>query len=75
MHDKARLLDDKGKLIGSGKQTKGNLVYLDLGECSCFITEVEKIWLCCPKEFTLISKGDSKVFSLSNDPFFLTQTD
>ena len=32
MHCKARLLDDKGKLIGSGKQKKGNLFYLDLGE-------------------------------------------
>ena len=33
MHGKARLLDDKGKLIGLGKQTKGNLFYLDLGDC------------------------------------------
>ena len=32
MHGKARLLDDKGKLIRLGKQTKGNLLYLDLGE-------------------------------------------
>ena len=37
MHGKARLLDDKGKLIGSRKQTKGNLFYLDLGYCSCLI--------------------------------------
>ena len=28
MHGKERLLDDKGKLIGLGKQTKGNLFYL-----------------------------------------------
>ena len=27
MHGKARLLDDKGKLIGSGNQTKGSLFY------------------------------------------------
>lgn len=32
MHGKERLFDDKGKLIGSGKQTKGNLFYLDLGD-------------------------------------------
>ena len=34
MNGKARLLDDKGNLIGLGKQTKGNLFYLDLGDCS-----------------------------------------
>ena len=42
MHDKARLLDNKGKLIGLGNQAKGNLFYLDLSECSCFISQVEK---------------------------------
>ena len=31
---KERLLDDKGKLIRLDKQTKGNLFYLDLGDCS-----------------------------------------
>ena len=41
MDGKARLLDSKGKLIGSGKQTKGNLFYLELVECSCFIAQVE----------------------------------
>ena len=45
MHGKARLLDDKEKLIGLGKQKKGNLFYLDLGECSCFIDQVEEIWI------------------------------
>ena len=45
MHGKARLLDAKGKLIGSGNQTKRNLFYLDLGECSCFTAKVEEIWL------------------------------
>ena len=45
MHGKARLLDDKGKIIGSTKQIKGNLFYLDLGECSCFIAQVEESWL------------------------------
>ena len=45
MHGKARLLDDKGKLIGLGKKTKGNLFYLDLGECSCFIAQIEESWL------------------------------
>ena len=45
MHGKARLLDDKGNLIGSGKQTKGNLFYLDLGDCSCLIAQVEENWL------------------------------
>ena len=38
-------MDDKGQLIGSGNQTKGNLFYLDLGECSCFIVKVEGSWL------------------------------
>ena len=45
MHGKARLLDDKGKLIGSGKQIKGNLFYIDLGECLCFFSQVEESWL------------------------------
>ena len=45
MDGKARLLDRKGKLIGSGKQTKGNLFYLELGDCSCFIAQVEESWL------------------------------
>ena len=27
------------------KKQKGNLFYLDLGECSCFIAQVEEIWL------------------------------
>ena len=43
MHGKVRLLDEKGKLIGSGKQKKGNLFYLELGEFSCFIAQVEEI--------------------------------
>ena len=45
MHGKARLQDDKGKLIGLGKQTKGNLLYLELGNCSCFIAQIEESWL------------------------------
>ena len=45
MDGKARLLDSKGKLIGSGKQTKGNLFYLELGECSWFIAQVEERYL------------------------------
>ena len=45
MHGKASLMDDKGKIIGSGNQTKGNLFYLDLGECSWFISQVEESWL------------------------------
>ena len=45
MHDKERLLDYKGKLIGSGKQTKGNLFYLELGDCLCFIAQIEESWL------------------------------
>ena len=44
MDDKAILLDNKGKLIGSGKQTKGNLFYLELGDFSCFIAQVEERW-------------------------------
>ena len=45
MHGKERLLDDKGKLIGLDKQTKGNLFYLDLGDFSCLIAQVEESWL------------------------------
>ena len=41
MNGKAKLLDGKGNLVGSSKQTKGNLLYLDLSESSCFIAEVE----------------------------------
>ena len=45
MNGKERLLDDKGNLIGLGKQTKGNLFCLDLGDCLCFIAQVEESWL------------------------------
>ena len=45
MNGKARLLDEIGNLIGLGKQTKGNLFYLDLGDCSCLIAQVEESWL------------------------------
>ena len=45
MNDKGKLLDDKGNLVGSGKQTKGNLFYLDHSEYSYFITQVEESWL------------------------------
>ena len=45
MNGKEKLLDDKGNLVGSWKQTKGNLVYLDFGECSCFIAQVKESWL------------------------------
>ena len=41
----AKLLDGKGNLAGSGKQTKGSLFYLDLNESSCFIAQVEEHWL------------------------------
>ena len=37
MNGREKLLDDKGNLVGPGKQTKGNLFNIDLGECSCFI--------------------------------------
>ena len=45
MNGKAKLLDGKENLVGSGKQTKGNLFYLDLSESSCFIAQVEESWL------------------------------
>ena len=45
MNGKEKILDDKGNLVGLGKQTKDNLFYLELGECSCFIAQVEEIWL------------------------------
>ena len=31
--------------LGLEKKTKGNLFYLDLGDCSCFIAQVEESWL------------------------------
>ena len=40
MNGKAKLLDGKGNMIRSRKQTKGNLFYLDLSESSCFIAQV-----------------------------------
>ena len=45
MNGKAKLLDEKGNLVGFGKQTKGNLFYLDLSESSCLIDNVEERWL------------------------------
>lgn len=45
MNKKAKLLDEKGKLVGSGNQTRGNIFYLDLTENSCFIAQVEERWL------------------------------
>ena len=47
MNGKARLLDNQGNLIDSGRKTKGNLFYLDLdlGDFSCFIAQVEESWL------------------------------
>lgn len=45
LNGKAKLLDGKGNMVGSGKQTKGNLFYLDLSESSCFIAQVEESWL------------------------------
>ena len=41
MNGMVKLLDGKGNLVGSGKQTKGNLFYFDLSESSCFISQVE----------------------------------
>ena len=34
MNGKAKLLDGKGNLVGTGNQTKGNLLYLDLTKSS-----------------------------------------
>ena len=42
MDENAKLLDGKGNMVGSSKQTKGNQFYLDLGESSCFIAPVEE---------------------------------
>ena len=41
MNGKEKVLQDKGNLAGSRKKAKGNLFYLELGECSCFIAQVE----------------------------------
>ena len=51
MHGKERLLYEKGKLIGSCKQIKGNLFYLDLGDCSCLIVGVDEIQLRSPQDY------------------------
>ena len=45
MNGKEKMLDGKGNLIGTGNQTKGNLFYLDLAKSSCFLAQVEEIWL------------------------------
>ena len=45
MDGKAKLLDGKGNLVGSGKHTKGNVFYLDLSESSYFISHIEESWL------------------------------
>ena len=45
MDGKAKLLDGKGNLVGSSKQTKRNLFYLDLSESSCLIPHIEESWL------------------------------
>ena len=45
MNENAILLDGKGNLVGTGKKTKGNLLYLDLNESSCFISQVEEVLL------------------------------
>lgn len=42
MNGQAKLLDGKENLVGFGKQTKCNLFYLDLSDCSCFIAQVEE---------------------------------
>ena len=42
MNGKVKLLDGKGNLVGSSKQTKANLFYLDLSESSCFIAQVQE---------------------------------
>ena len=41
MNVKAKLPEGKGNLVGSGNQIKGNLLYLDLSESSCLISQVE----------------------------------
>ena len=45
MNGKEKLLDEKGNLVGSGKQTKGSLFYLDLNKSSCLISHIEERWL------------------------------
>ena len=45
MNGKAKFLDEKVNLVGSRKQTKGNLFYLNLSESSSFVAQVEKNWL------------------------------
>ena len=42
MNGKAKLLDGKGTLVGSSKQTKCNVFYLDPSERSSFLAQVEE---------------------------------
>ena len=45
MNGKAKLLDGKGKLVGTNNQTKGNSFYIDLNESSCLLPQLDKIWI------------------------------
>ena len=45
VNGKAKLLDGKGNLVGTGNRAKCNLFYLDLTKRSCFLTQVEESWL------------------------------
>ena len=39
------MFDDDDKLIGSGDQTKGIFLYLDLSNETCLFSQHEDIWL------------------------------
>ena len=44
-HRKTKIFDVDGKLIGSGDQTRCNLLYLDLSDKTCLFAQYEDIWL------------------------------
>ena len=43
MNGKAKLLDGKRNLVGSSKQTKGNLFYLDLSEVHILLLKEKNV--------------------------------
>ena len=71
MNGKAKLLDGKGDLVGFGKQTKGDLFYLDLSESSCFIAQVEESQLWHKRLFHVNFDNLVKTRKLKEEEVFL----
>ena len=41
----AKIYDTNGKLIGKGDQTRSNLFYLDIEDCTYVIVEFDYVWV------------------------------